>query len=64
MFTDYPDVMTIKDVQSALQIGRNAVYKLIETGVLHAFRIDGKAFRVLKNDLILYIEQQAKTGTV
>lgn len=64
MFSAYPDVMTIKDVQGALQIGRNAVYKLVETGEIRAFKIDGKSYRIIKSDLIKYVENQFRNSTV
>ena len=54
MFIDYPDVMCVKDVMSALKIGRHKVYDLILRGDLPSFRI-GNIYKITKNALIKYI---------
>jgi predicted site-specific integrase-resolvase len=59
MFNNYPDIMTVKDIQNALQIGRNAAYTLLKTGAIKSFKIDGKSQRILKSDLIAYISNKA-----
>ena len=51
---DYPDLMTVKDIQSVLQIGRSTAYKLIQSGELASLRI-GSIYRIPKrylNDFI------------
>ncbi len=47
MFEDYPDVLTVPDVQRALAVGRNAVYKLIKENRIKSIRI-GKSLRIPK----------------
>ena len=54
MFIQYPDVMDVKDVMSALNISRHKVYDLIICGALPSFRI-GKTHKITKNALIKYI---------
>ena len=56
MFIDYPDVMCVKEVMSALNISRHRVYDLIACGELSSFRI-GKTHKITKNALIKYISQ-------
>ena len=56
MFVQYPDVMDVKDVMSALNISRHKVYDLIICGELESFRI-GKTHKITKNALIKYIQR-------
>lgn len=53
LFADFPDIMTIKDVQKALHISKNTAYKLITDGKIGHLKI-GKAIRVPKPYLIGY----------
>lgn len=54
MFEDYPDIMTVRDVMSALDIGRRAVYALIHNGQLRSFRM-GPHHRICKSALSEYV---------
>ena len=54
-----PDILTVRQVQDILGIGRVGVYKLIESGALHAFRI-GHAYKIPRSSLTSY--QNAKKG--
>lgn len=54
-----PDVFNVRQVQDILGIGRIGVYKLIESGALHAFRI-GHAYKIPRSSLVTY--QNAKEG--
>ena len=56
MFENYPDILTLKQVQNMLHIGRNSMLYLIYSGEIEAFKIKGK-WRILKSDLILYIRR-------
>jgi len=51
MFSDYPDVMTVEQVQSALQIGKNSAYSLISSGNLKSLKI-GRSIRIPKSYLL------------
>lgn len=44
------DILTPKEVQDELAIGRNTFYKLVNSGQLPAFRI-GKLWRVRREDI-------------
>lgn len=54
MFCEYPDVMSVQDIQSALGIGRSMAYKLLSEGSIKNFRI-GKSRRIAKVHLIEYV---------
>lgn len=56
MFENYPDILTLKQVQNMLHIGRNSMLDLIYSGEIEAFKIKGK-WRILKSDLVLYIRR-------
>ena len=56
MFENYPDILTLKQVQNMLHIGRNSMLDLIYSGEIEAFKIKGK-WRILKSDLILFIRR-------
>ncbi len=57
MLNDYPDLMTVKDLQKALQIGRSKAYSLVNTGAVRSLHI-GNAIRVPKKCAIDYIDGQ------
>ena len=57
LFESFPDIMTIKDLQRALQIGRSKAYELVNTGEIYSFHI-GNAVRIPKKCLIDYIAEQ------
>ena len=57
LFESFPDVMTIKDLQKALQIGRSKAYELVSNGDIYSFHI-GNAVRIPKKCLIDYISDQ------
>ena len=59
-FKDYPDVLSVKDVCQVLRIGRVGAYKLLEAGKIYSFKI-GKIYKIPKNSLITYINQQCHT---
>ena len=47
MLRHCPDLMTVKDVQTVLNIGRTTAYKLVESGELPTLRI-GRIYRIPK----------------
>lgn len=59
MLNDYPDVLTVKEVQDILGVGRKQVYKLIEDGELFAVR-PGKSFLISKVTLVNYLNGESK----
>lgn len=60
LFKDYPDVLSVKEVCQALQIGRVGVYKLLEAGEIYSFKI-GKVYKIPKDSLITYVNQRCGT---
>ena len=55
MFVNYPDVVSIEDLQSMLRIGRNAAYDLIRNGIIKTIRI-GKKYIIPKKSVIAFLE--------
>lgn len=56
MFEDFPDIMTPEDVCEALRIGNNAVYEILNSGKLKAFK-NGRVWRIPKTSLLEYIKK-------
>ena len=54
MLECYPDLMTVKHVQSALSIGRSKAYDLIHSGALHYIQV-GRQIRIPKKYLVDYL---------
>lgn len=57
MLEEYPDVLSINETMEILGISRNLLYNLIHTGVIPAMRIGKKLWRINKQALIKYIEE-------
>ncbi|MDO5785869.1 MAG: helix-turn-helix domain-containing protein [Eubacteriales bacterium] len=57
MFSGYPDMMTVSQLQEALGIGRNAAYNLIRSNKMKSLKI-GRNIRIPKIWLIEYIEEE------
>lgn len=54
LFATYPDVLSVKQLQSALQIGRNKAYDLIKNNCLKYFKV-GNEIRIPKQFLVDYV---------
>lgn len=54
MFPDYPDIVTVEQLQKMLGISRQLTYKLIGDGYIPGVKI-GNAFRVSKVNVINYV---------
>ena len=54
MFSNYPDIMTVKQIADALGIGINKAYELVNDGTINSKRI-GRRIIVPKLYLIDYI---------
>ena len=54
MFPDYPDVVSVAQLQKMLGISRHFAYSMINDGILKAIRI-GSAYKVPKVYIIDYI---------
>ena len=61
MFTDYPDIVNVAQVQTMLGISRHLAYALIGDGYIHGLKI-GNAYRIPKINVINYaLSEQSPT---
>lgn len=58
MFEYEPDLLTRKQAQELLQVGKNTILNLIQEGYLPAMVI-ANSYRIKKEDLINFIEKTA-----
>ena len=63
MLESYPDLLTVEQLQSILQIGRNKSYEILHSGQLKFLRI-GKTIRIPKRYLIDFINESCYTDGV
>lgn len=54
MFTEYPDIVTAKDLQTMLGISRHAAYDLLGEGEISCIRL-GNAYKIPKINVIDYV---------
>ena len=59
MLSEYPDILTTDEACEALRIGYNALYDLLQSGKLKAYR-NGRLWRIPKKSVIEYILEQTK----
>ena len=52
---EYPRILTIKQCQEILQVGKNLMLHLVHNEEIPAFRV-GKQWRIKRSDLEQYIE--------
>ena len=50
----YPDILTVEELCSVLNIGANSAYELLNKGIVPAFRI-GRRWKMPKESVISYI---------
>lgn len=55
MLSEYPDVLTVKQLQELLPLGRNSIYNLIHSGAIRHLRA-GNNILIPKVCLIEYLE--------
>ncbi len=58
IFTEYPDVVSIDELQEMLKIGRNSAYSMLNDGSIKAGRV-GKRFIIPKMSVINYLNSIA-----
>lgn len=56
MFNEYPDIISVEQLQKILNIGRNTAYKLLKNNVIKSVRI-GKIHKIPKVNVIEYINK-------
>lgn len=54
MFAEYPDIVTVKDLQTMLGISRHAAYDLLGEGEISCIRL-GNAYKIPKINVINYV---------
>ena len=59
MLSEYPDILTTDEACEALRIGYNALYDLLQSGKLKAYR-NGRLWRIPMKSVIEYILEQSK----
>ena len=59
MFETLPEVLTLKQSQELLQIGRKTILEMIKRNELKAFKVRGR-WRIKKEDLSRYVLQSSK----
>ena len=58
MFEQAEDLLTVPEACELLRIGRGAIYPLLASGRLKAFR-NGRVWRIPKDSVILFIRQNS-----
>lgn len=56
LFKDYPDIITIIDLQAMLHIGRNAAYKLLQDNSIVSVRV-GKKYIIPKSSVANFVTE-------
>lgn len=56
MLENYPDVLNVKDMCSALRISRKTAYRLLNEGRIPCRRI-GRNYKIRKDAVITYLEE-------
>ncbi len=54
IFKDYPDVVTIDQLQKMLNIGRNSAYELLRNNIIKSVKV-GKRYIIPKVYVIAYL---------
>ena len=58
MFSNYPDCLSVIQLQEMLNLGKNSAYKLLETGQIKHRRL-GKKYLIPKIYVIEYLSGEA-----
>lgn len=56
MLNNTKEILTLKELQQLLHIGKNSALRLVQSGEIDAFRV-GNQWRVLRESLIRYINR-------
>ena len=57
MYEKIPEIMTVKECQNILKVGKNTLLNLINSGEIEAFRI-GNRWKIPKESVIEFIENR------
>ena len=56
MLNNTKDILTLKELQELLNIGKNTALRLVQSGEVEAFRV-GKQWRVSKESVAKYVRR-------
>lgn len=56
MLNNTKDILTLKELQKLLHIGKNTALRLVQSGDIEAFRV-GNQWRIAKDSIIKYINK-------
>ncbi len=56
MLNNIKDILTIKDLQKLLHIGRNTALRLVQSGEIEGFKV-GRQWRVTREKVIGYLRR-------
>ena len=59
MFKNYPDVVTVEQLQEMLGIGKNTAYTLLKNKKIRSIRI-GRLHKIPKENIINYFKTSVK----
>ena len=59
MLNNTKDILTLKELQELLHIGKNTALRLVQSGEIEAFRV-GDQWRITKDSIIKYIKVTSK----
>ncbi|MCQ2470728.1 MAG: helix-turn-helix domain-containing protein [Clostridia bacterium] len=54
LFSEYPDVVTVDDLQKMLKIGRNSAYDILKSGLIKTIKV-GKRYIIPKQSVINFL---------
>ena len=57
MFEKSPDIMTFKECQKLLKVGKNTLLDLIHSGEIDAFRI-GNRWKITKDSIVEFLKHR------
>lgn len=55
LFCEYPDIVSVEEIQEMLRIGRNSVYTLLKQGLIKSIKI-GKKYIIPKSAVIDFVK--------
>ena len=55
MFNEYPDIVSVAQLQKMLNIGKNSAYSLINKGKIKSIRI-GNTYKICKAEILKYVK--------
>ena len=57
MLNNTKDILTLKELQKLLHIGKNTALRLVQSGEIKAFRV-GNQWRIARENVIRYLKRQ------